>query len=91
MVNQGEDREILRQQAVARMREGIHLGGPPYPNRRELCDRIEQKASGVGRFVLRQDFRDHMPMHVSQPTIDAVVAERQARVVDAQEVEDGGV
>jgi hypothetical protein len=42
IVNNGENREILRQQAFARMREGIHLGSPPYPNRWEFYHRIEQ-------------------------------------------------
>jgi hypothetical protein len=33
------DRETLRQQAFAQMKEGLHLGGPPYPKREELYDR----------------------------------------------------
>ena len=28
---ESQDRETLRQQAFARMKEGIHLGGPPLP------------------------------------------------------------
>ena len=39
----------------------------------------------------RQDLLDHMPVHVGQPPVDAVVAERQAGVIDAQQVKDGGV
>ncbi len=35
-----EDREALRQRAFARMKEGLHLGGPPYPSREELHDRF---------------------------------------------------
>ena len=35
-----EARETLRQRAFARMREGIHFGGPPYPKREELYDRF---------------------------------------------------
>src|SRR5262249_22917777 len=31
-------RETLRQQAFAQMKEGLHLGGPPYPKRQELYD-----------------------------------------------------
>jgi hypothetical protein len=40
----GEDleRETLRQRAFARMKEGIHLGGPPYPKREELYDRFDR-------------------------------------------------
>ncbi len=40
----GEDpaREELRQRAFARMKEGIHLGGPPYPTREELNDRSDR-------------------------------------------------
>jgi hypothetical protein len=41
-LSKGQDRETLRQQAFARMREGIHLGGPPYPKREELYDRLER-------------------------------------------------
>jgi hypothetical protein len=37
-----QDRETLRQRAFARMKEGIHLGGPPYPKREELYDRLER-------------------------------------------------
>ncbi len=37
-----EDRETLRQQAFARMKEGFHLGGPPYPKREELYDRFDK-------------------------------------------------
>jgi hypothetical protein len=33
------DRESLRQQAFAQMKEGLHLGGPPYPKREDLYDR----------------------------------------------------
>lgn len=34
------DQEALRQRAFSRMKEGIHLGGPPYPKREELHDRF---------------------------------------------------
>jgi hypothetical protein len=37
-----EDRETLRQRAFAQMKEGIHLGGPPYPKREELYDRFDK-------------------------------------------------
>jgi hypothetical protein len=33
------EREARRQAALAQMREGIDLGGPPYPKREELYDR----------------------------------------------------
>ena len=36
------DRETLRQQAFARMKQGMHLGGPPYPTREELHDRFDR-------------------------------------------------
>jgi hypothetical protein len=36
------DREALRHRAFARMREGVHLGGPPYPKREELHDRFDR-------------------------------------------------
>jgi len=39
---EGQHRETLRQQAFARMKEGIHLGGPPYPKREELYDRFDR-------------------------------------------------
>jgi hypothetical protein len=32
-------REELRQRMLARMREGLALGGPPYPSREEIYDR----------------------------------------------------
>jgi hypothetical protein len=37
-----DDRESLRQQAFAQMKEGLHLGGPPYPRREELYDRFDR-------------------------------------------------
>jgi hypothetical protein len=37
-----QDREALRQRAFARMEEGLHLGGPPYPRREELHDRFDK-------------------------------------------------
>ena len=43
------------------------------------------------RFSLRQNFLDHMPMHIGEPAIDAVMAKSQACVIDAQEVKDSGV
>jgi hypothetical protein len=33
------EREVRRQAAFAQMREGLDLGGPPYPKREELYDR----------------------------------------------------
>jgi len=42
VIDEGRDRETLRQQAFARMKEGIHLGGPPYPKREELYDRFDR-------------------------------------------------
>jgi hypothetical protein len=36
------DRETLRQQAFARMKEGINFGGPPYPKREDLYDRFDR-------------------------------------------------
>jgi hypothetical protein len=42
MMVEGQQRETLRQQAFARMKEGIHLGGPPYPKREELYDRFDR-------------------------------------------------
>jgi hypothetical protein len=38
--SEAETRELLRQQAFAQMRQGIPLGGPPYPRREELHDRF---------------------------------------------------
>ena len=32
-----------------------------------------------------------MPVHISQPTVDAVVAERKFGMIDAQQVQDGRV
>ena len=39
---EGQHRETLRQQAFARMKEGMHLGGPPHPTREELYDRFDR-------------------------------------------------
>ncbi len=39
---EGQSRETLRQQAFARMKKGFHLGGPPYPKREELYDRLDR-------------------------------------------------
>ena len=40
-IDESRGRERLRQEAFAQMREGIHLGGPPYPRREELYDRFD--------------------------------------------------
>jgi hypothetical protein len=37
--NEKPDREEIRRRVFARMKEGIDLGGPPYPSREELHDR----------------------------------------------------
>ena len=42
VVGESQERETLRQQAFARMKEGIHLGGAPYPKREELYDRFDR-------------------------------------------------
>ena len=42
-------------------------------------------------FISRQHTADHLPMHVGQAAVDAVVAEDELLVVDAEEVEDCGV
>ena len=42
VIGENHDRETLRQQAFARMKEGIHFGGPPYPKREELYDRLDR-------------------------------------------------
>jgi hypothetical protein len=42
VTGEDHDRETLRQQAFARMKEGLHLGGPPYPKREEFYDRFER-------------------------------------------------
>jgi hypothetical protein len=41
------DRETLRQQAFAQMREGIHFGRPPFPRREELYDRFDNHGSST--------------------------------------------
>jgi hypothetical protein len=41
-IEENPDRETLRQQVFARMKTGIHSGGPPYPKREELYDRIDR-------------------------------------------------
>ena len=52
---------------------------------------VEQAGRGRECGILRQQLRDHLPMHVGQPPVDAVVAEGQPRVVDAQQVQHRGV
>jgi hypothetical protein len=37
-----DSREVRRQRAFAQMREGLDLGGPPYPKREELYDRFNR-------------------------------------------------
>jgi hypothetical protein len=39
--DQIQDLGKLRQSAFEQMKEGIHLGGPPYPRREELHDRFD--------------------------------------------------
>ena len=41
VTGENQDRDVLRQQAFARMKQGLHLGGPPYPKREELYDRFD--------------------------------------------------
>lgn len=36
---------------------------------------------------LRQDLLDHVPVHVRQPAVDAVLPHRQFLVIDAQQVQ----
>jgi hypothetical protein len=42
VILESHDREALRQHAFARMKEGIHLGGAPYPKREELYNRFDR-------------------------------------------------
>ena len=42
VTGENHDRETLRQQAFVRMKEGLRLGGPPYPKREELYDRFDR-------------------------------------------------
>ena len=42
IIGESQDRESLRQQAFARMKEGMHLGGPPYPTGEEPLDRFDR-------------------------------------------------
>jgi hypothetical protein len=39
-VDEAAEPEEMKRRAIARMREGIHFGGPPYPTREELYDRF---------------------------------------------------
>src|SRR4051812_26756726 len=49
----------------------------------------ELREVGPGtRWDSGQDLLDHMAVDVGNATVDAVMAEREARVVDPQEVED---
>lgn len=41
-VGSDHSREVLRQRAFARMEQGLHLGGSPYPRREELHDRFDK-------------------------------------------------
>jgi hypothetical protein len=43
-----EERERRRQAAFARMEQGIDLGGPPYPKREELYDRVRRISESTG-------------------------------------------
>ena len=43
------------------------------------------------RYPLRDDFLNHMAMHVGQPEIASRVTVGEFFVVEAHEVEDGGV
>jgi len=36
----------------------------------------------------REDFRDDLPVHVGQTAVDAIVAEGQLRVIDAEQMQD---
>lgn len=38
------DRQALRERAFARMRQGLPLGGSPYPKREDLYDRHLRKS-----------------------------------------------
>jgi hypothetical protein len=45
----------------------------------------------AGVLASSQDLLDDLPVHVGEPAVDAIMPERQAGVVDSEEVEDGGV
>jgi len=54
MMVEGQHRERLRQQAFARMKAGIHLGGPPYPSARNFITALPdsprpERSSGPNR------------------------------------------
>ena len=59
--------------------------------RRELP--IRQRIHSIYRFAIdsRNDLLDHVPVHVGQAAVDAVVAEGQPLVVDAEQVQHRGV
>jgi hypothetical protein len=40
----GSERRALQERAFARMRQGLPLGGSPYPKREELYDRHTRKS-----------------------------------------------
>ena len=42
-------------------------------------------------FLLRQNFPDHVPVHIGQPAVDAVVTVCQFLMIDPHEMENGGM
>jgi hypothetical protein len=48
---------------------------------------VEQAGQDRECCFLRHQFRDHLPMHVRQSPVDAVVTVRQPRVIDAQQAQ----
>ena len=57
----------------------------------ETRDYLAMCAPFAGQIGLDKNVFDHVPMHIREPAVDAVVVERELLVVDAEEVQDGGV
>ncbi len=69
----------------------LKFQGLQYPAGPGLASIFYLESVILNRFfhgLSRQHRADDVPMHVGQPAVDAVVAERQSRVVDAQQVQD---
>ena len=57
----------------------------------ETTNSEETKASAKRSFTLREDFADHVAVHISKPVIASAVAVSQLLVINAEQVKNRGV
>src|SRR5262245_1934915 len=56
-----------------------------------FCRLVESDVAASPNQYLAQQLPNHMPMHVRQPSVDPIMPDRELQVIDAEQVEEGGV